>query len=92
MPRVNPLAAKLQQAEAALALAETKIQEQRDVMTDLLLLLGSRKTCAKCNTPVFWLMVRGHGAAVMYNPDGTQHWPRCPGTARPAELSTAVGE
>lgn len=91
MPRLNPLAKPLNQAEAALRLAEATIREQREVMVDLLLFLGSRKTCAKCDTPVFWILPRGGGPAIMYNPDGTQHWPRCAGTARPQEAA-AVGE
>ena len=85
----NPLASKLAEAQAALALAESKIKEQREVMFDLLPLLGSRMTCARCGIPVFWIVVR-NGSAYSFNPDGTQHWPRCPGAERP--LEAAAGE
>lgn len=85
----NPLASKLEEALAALALAEKTMQEQRDIMTDLLLLLGSRTACVKCSAPVLWINVRG-GEAIIYNLNGTQHWPRCPGAERPREA--AAGE
>jgi hypothetical protein len=82
--------AKLAEAHAELALCEARNKEQRDAMYDLLCLMGTRKTCSSCGIPVFWIRHCGDGVAYMYNPDGTQHWPRCKGTERPA-LAAAGG-
>jgi len=81
---------ELRDTKRALELAEAKIQEKTEIMTDLLLAMGSRENCSKCDTATVWLRIRACGNAVLYNLDGTQHWPRCRGTARPVE-TIAVG-
>jgi hypothetical protein len=81
---------KLRDTQRALELSDAKIQEKSDIMTDLLILLGCRETCSKCNAATYWVRIRGCGNAVLYNLDGTQHWPRCPRTARPG-VSLAIG-
>ena len=68
-------------------LAEERNREQTEIMTDLLLLIGTRETCSQCGRAGVWVRVRGTGGAVLYNLDGTQHWPRCPQTARPAAVN-----
>lgn len=62
---------------------ETRMNEMAAVMTDLLIENGIRQICPHCGAPGFWMRRGGTGSAVLYNPDGTQHWPRCPQTARP---------
>lgn len=76
---------ELQLARRGLEMAEAHSREQREVMVDLLLLIGTREVCSKCGKPCFWIRLRGTGPAVLYGLDGTQHWPICSGTTiRPA--------
>lgn len=82
----NPLTSKLEEAQAALALAETTIQELRDFISDLLVLVGSRIKCPKCGATIFWVVVRG-GDAKAFNANGSQHWPICDGAERPLALA-----
>lgn len=80
---VRELRGQLETEKAAREIAESTIVEMRLIMGDLLGWMGTPTTCAKCDQPVFWLRRHSFGKATMYNPDGSQHWPRCKGTARP---------
>lgn len=86
--RLRDLQAQMEQTQAALAMAEAKLKEQREVIYDLLLEVGRRTSCSKCEVPVFWVHRRGTGPGMMVNPDGTQHWPVCKGL--PAEQETTA--
>lgn len=66
-----------------LAGCQATLTLQRDIVTDLMLDVGMADRCAKCGSAAFWLRHSSTGAAVLYNIDGSQHWPRCPGTTRP---------
>lgn len=82
---------QLQAMQAELAMSEARNREQSEIVIDLLLAIGTRQSCSKCGAPAFWVKLRGNGAAVLYNLNGSQHWPRCPQTAPPA-LAIASGE
>ena len=82
---------QLEAVRAELAMSEARNREQSEIMTDLLLAIGTRQSCPKCGAPAFWVKQRSNGPAILYNIDGTQHWPRCPQTAPPA-LAIASGE
>ena len=74
-------------ARSALALAEARIKEQKEVLYDLLLLTGTRTTCAKCNAEGFWIKPpRYKGRCILIDLNGCQHWPGCPGAAPPEQL------
>jgi hypothetical protein len=74
----------LQQSKAAHAMAERQLTEMREFVDDFCIQNGSRKSCCHCGKPVWWMHVRGSGPAVMYNPDLSEHWPRCAGMQRAA--------
>lgn len=84
---VRELSRKLEETEASLAIVEDKLRDRDAIMDELLTALGSRTTCAKCGKAVYWLHVRGGGPAKMYNPDGTEHWPRCVRLAAAKEIA-----
>lgn len=83
---------QLEAVRAELKMAEGRNREQAEIVTDLLLAIGTRQSCPKCGAPAFWVKLRGNGAAVLYNANGSQHWPRCPQTAPPPALAVASGE
>lgn len=80
---------QLQTLRAELKMAEDRNREQSEIVIDLLLAIGTRQSCPKCGAPAFWVKLRGNGAAVLYNANGSQHWPKCPQTAPPPALATA---
>jgi hypothetical protein len=80
---LNATRRKLEDTERAHQLAEDKLKEQAAIMIDLLCATGRKETCSKCHRPAFWVRAFGSGPGILYNTDGTQHWPRCPQTARP---------
>ena len=82
--RVRELQLQVEQLAAALAIAEAKLTENREVVFDLLKDMGLRTSCAKCSQPAFWVHHRGAGTGMMINLDGTHHEPLCKG--RPAEI------
>jgi len=84
-PTCQVLSRKVRDMERARQLDEAKMQEQRDIINDLMPAIGVRETCSKCGLAIFWVRLHGCGNARAYNPDGTEHWPRCRGTARPSE-------
>lgn len=68
-PRVSALEEELRKTKEALTFS-------RDLMTDLLLEIGSRESCARCGRPAVWVWSKD-GNGLLLNVDGSQHWPRC---------------
>lgn len=93
VPKSLPEAMRqLEALQAELKMAEDHNREQAEIVTDLLLAIGTRQSCPKCGAPAFWVKLRGNGAAILYNVDGSQHWPRCRQTSPPPVLAVASGE
>jgi hypothetical protein len=86
---VPELRRKLADMERQLELSEARNKEKEQIMQEFLLSVGIRETCTYCEQPVVWARIRS-GLAIMFNLDGTEHWPRCPKAQRPK--ATAMGE